>query len=59
MKEPTSIIVVIAAIYAITILEGLAIWKGIDGKLFSLAVALIAGLGGYVVPSIFKRIAGK
>jgi len=37
------------AIIAIVILEALAIWKGIDGALFGIAIAAITGLGGYVV----------
>jgi len=40
---------IIAAITAITILEGLAIWQGIDGALLGLAITAIAGLGGYSI----------
>lgn len=39
----------IVAIAAITILEGLAILKGIDGILLAGAVAAIAGLGGFTI----------
>ena len=39
----------IAAIIAITILEGLAIWQGINGALLGLTIAAIAGLGGYEI----------
>lgn len=39
----------IVAIIAITTLEALAIWKGIDGALLSAVVAAIAGLGGYAL----------
>ena len=37
----------IIAIIAICSLEGLALWKGIDGALFGIAIAAISGLGGY------------
>ena len=39
----------IAATVAITILEALAICKGIDGALLGFAIAAIAGLGGYEI----------
>ena len=34
------------AIGAITILEGIALWRGIDGTQFAACVAAIAALGG-------------
>lgn len=37
----------IVAIVAITLLEGLAVWAGHNGALFGVAIAAIAGLGGY------------
>lgn len=40
--------VTIAAILCITVLEGLALWKGIDGKILSGAIGVIAGLGGFI-----------
>jgi len=43
--------IVIAAIVCITGLECVAMSKGIDGTAFSLAVAIIAGLAGFVMPS--------
>ncbi|MBA7637425.1 hypothetical protein ES703_45069 [subsurface metagenome] len=39
----------IIAIIAIALLEGLAIWQGINGALFGIAIAAIAGLGGYSI----------
>ena len=45
----------IAAIIGITVLESLALLQGIDGTLFVLAVAAIAGLGGYVLPSPLQK----
>ena len=39
----------IIAILAITIIETLAIFRGIDGALLAAAIAAIAGLGGYQI----------
>ena len=39
----------IVAIVAIVILEGYAIYSGINGAIFGIAIAAIAGLGGYVL----------
>lgn len=39
----------ITAIAGIVILEGLALWQDIDGALLGLAIAAIAGLGGYEI----------
>lgn len=44
--------VVLVAIVAIVVLESLAIWCGIDGKAFGLAVAAIAGLAGFKLKGI-------
>jgi hypothetical protein len=41
----------ITAICALVILEGLALWQGIDGTVFSVVVALVAGLGGFELAS--------
>lgn len=43
---------VIAAIIAITILTGFALYRGIDGALLASSAALIAGLGGYAAGKI-------
>jgi len=40
-------LVKIIAIISLTILEAIALWRGIDGTLFSLVVGTIAGLAGY------------
>ena len=40
---------IITAITCITLLEALAIWQGINGAVFGIAIAAIAGLGGYEV----------
>jgi hypothetical protein len=39
--------VIIAAILGIATVEGLAIWKGIDGAALAAAVATMAGLAGW------------
>lgn len=39
----------IAAIIAIALLEGNAIYNGINGAIFGIAIAAIAGLGGYII----------
>jgi hypothetical protein len=41
--------IVITAICALVVLEGLALWQGIDGTVFSVVVALVAGMGGYEI----------
>ncbi len=42
-------IVLVCAIFAATALEGLAIWKGQDGKFFAATMGLIGALGGVTV----------
>ncbi len=51
-KYPSKTIVAIAAI---VILEGLAIWRGIDGALVGVAIGAIAGLGGYALGTTKKN----
>lgn len=41
--------VTITAIIAITILLGIALFKGIDGSLLAIGISTIAGLGGYAL----------
>jgi len=43
--------VVVTAIICLTGLEALALFKGINGTLFTVIAAIIAGLAGYVVPN--------
>ena len=38
---------VLTAIVGIVILDSIALYSGVDGVLFTLAVVAIAGLGGY------------
>jgi len=37
------------AIIAIAVLEGIALWKGINGATLSTSFAILGGLGGYEV----------
>lgn len=46
--------IIVAAIFAIGAIEVTALLKGVDGALLTVAVALIAGLAGYVIPSPVK-----
>lgn len=46
-------ITILIAIMAIGGLEGLAIYKGIDGKSLGIAIAAIAGLAGYKIRDLF------
>ena len=43
--------VVLTAIGCLTLLEIIALYKGIDGTLFSIIIAAIAGLAGLVIPT--------
>lgn len=52
-KIPKS--VVISAIAGLVVLECAAMYFGIDGKLFALIVAVIAGLAGLALPSPIKE----
>lgn len=53
------IAVVIIAIAAIAGLEIMAMSKGIDGTMFGIVVAAIAGLGGYEIKLIKDKIVKK
>lgn len=44
----------IVAILAITGLVALALFKGVDGAIFSIAITAIAGLGGYALKASQK-----
>ncbi|MGH8003259.1 MAG: hypothetical protein ACRECJ_00845 [Limisphaerales bacterium] len=57
-KRPSAVL--ISAIIGITVLEGLALYKGLDGKFFGLALASIAGIGGFSLSKlIFYRQGGR
>ena len=46
--------IILMAMLCITALELAALYKGIDGQLFTIVVAVIAGLAGLVLPSPIK-----
>ena len=58
MKDK-NIWVLIAAIASLTVLEMVAILKGLDGYLFSLIVVTIAGIAGFKMPDIIKHFRKK
>jgi hypothetical protein len=39
----------IAAMFCITVLESIALYKGIDGAFLTMVIAVIAGLGGFYI----------
>lgn len=43
------------AIACITLLEAIALLKGIDGQVFALTLAAIAGISGYNLKAALKR----
>ncbi len=46
--------IIVAVIISITILETIALMKGINGMLFSGVLIILAGLAGLVIPTPFK-----
>jgi hypothetical protein len=48
----------IAAMVGIVILESIALLKGIDGAVFGIVIAALAGLGGYQVKVFKNKING-
>ena len=50
------IILPISCALMIFILEGLALFKGVDGKCMALCAAIIGGLGGYSLPTLLKKL---
>ncbi len=49
MKSRNNFLVTITAILCITVLEAIALYKGIDGTLMATVIAALAGLGGYTL----------
>lgn len=45
---------ILTAIICITVLEGIALFLGINGAIFGIAIAAIAGLGGYTIRALQK-----
>ena len=54
MKAFNKTIITLIAILAITTLETIALYKGINGALLSLAFTAIAGLGGFILGKTSK-----
>ena len=46
--------IVVAAIIGLVILECVALMNGINGTMFTMVVAIIAALAGFVLPSPVK-----
>jgi len=57
MKSKVDIKVIYAVIAAIVILEGIALFKGINGTLFSMVMLLLGSIAGIQIPKekIFKN----
>lgn len=49
----------ILAMCLIAGLAALAIYKGIDGKIFAVSVAALSGLGGYTLRELWPKITMK
>jgi uncharacterized membrane protein YgaE (UPF0421/DUF939 family) len=48
-------IITVTAIVCITVLEAIALYKGIDGSLMATVIAALAGLGGYTLAQVTKK----
>jgi len=55
LPEVKHIAVSIAAIVALTVLEVVALLKGIDGTLLIIVVGSISGLGGFTLSKAIRR----
>lgn len=53
-EKKVNIKLLIIGIICVTLLEGLALIKGLDGRLFSFAVGAICLLCGVTIPKIFN-----
>jgi len=51
-KNNRNLSIILAAIGCITILELAAIHYGIDGKLFGIVIAALAGIAGWSAPQL-------
>lgn len=54
-KTEKSWIVASTAIIGLVIMECVALSNGINGTLFTLVVAAVAGIGGFLMPSPIKK----
>jgi len=59
MTKILKLVTTLCAIAAIVYLERLAIMAGVDGWLLGLAMAAIAGLGGYELKGWREKVASK
>jgi len=57
--DKSKLIITITSIICITLLEGLALYKNLDGQVFSLVIAALAGLGGYSFRQSIERSINK
>ncbi len=48
----------IAAMILIATLEGIALWRGVDGAVFGFVIAALAGLGGYEIKILRDKTKG-
>jgi uncharacterized membrane protein YgaE (UPF0421/DUF939 family) len=48
-------IITVTAILCITVLEAIALYRGIDGSLMATVIAALAGLGGYTLAQVTKK----
>jgi hypothetical protein len=48
-------IITVTAIVCITVLEAIALYRGIDGSLMATVIAALAGLGGYTLAQATKK----
>jgi uncharacterized membrane protein YgaE (UPF0421/DUF939 family) len=48
-------IITVTAILCITVLEAIALYRGIDGSLMATVIATLAGLGGYTLAQVTKK----
>ncbi len=55
MKPARHWLITIAAIVCITVLEAIALYKGVDGTLMATVVAALAGLGGFTLAQATKK----
>jgi len=53
------LVITVTAMVCITVLELVALWRGLDGSLLSTVVAALAGLGGYTLAQATKFKGGE
>ncbi len=49
----------IIAMACITALEAIALLQGVNGIVFSLVIAVLAGLGGYSTKGLINKVKGR